>query len=188
MKEANQAALQRALTAGAEAAAPWAATPATERAAILDRLADLIEAERTTFMALLAREGGKTLADGLAEVREAADYCCHYAALARRDFARPRELTGATGELNRMALHGRGVFAAISPWNFPLAIFVGQIAAALAAGNAVIAKPARQTPLVGFHAVSLFHRAGIPASVLHYLPGSGSALGTQLGATSALTA
>ena len=180
VEEANEAALQRALAVGTKAAVPWAATPATERAASLDCVADLIEAERATIMALLAGEGGKTLPDGLAEVREAADYCRYYAALARRDFASPRALAGPTGELNRMALHGRGVFAAISPWNFPLAIFVGQIAAALAAGNAVIAKPARQTPLVGFHAVSLFHRAGIPASVLHYLPGPGSALGTQL--------
>jgi RHH-type proline utilization regulon transcriptional repressor/proline dehydrogenase/delta 1-pyrroline-5-carboxylate dehydrogenase len=178
--EADEVALQRALAAAAAAAAPWAATPAAQRAEILDRAADLIEAERATLMALLAHEGGKTLPDGLAEVREAADYCRYYAALARRDFASPRTLPGPTGELNQLALHGRGVFAAISPWNFPLAIFVGQIAAALAAGNAVIAKPARQTPLVGFHAVSLLHRAGIPVSVLHYAPGPGTALGGRL--------
>ena len=180
VEEANEAALQQALLVGTEAAVPWAATSATERAASLERAADLIEAERATLMALLAQEGGKTMPDGLAEVREAADYCRYYAASARRDFANPQTLTGPTGELNRMALHGRGLFAAISPWNFPLAIFVGQIAAALAAGNAVIAKPARQTPLVGFHAVSLLHRAGIPAAVLQFLPGSGSILGTQL--------
>jgi RHH-type transcriptional regulator, proline utilization regulon repressor / proline dehydrogenase / delta 1-pyrroline-5-carboxylate dehydrogenase len=113
VEEANEAALQRALAAGTEAAAPWAATPATERAASLDRLADLIEAERATLMALLAGEGGKALADGLAEVREAVDYCRYYAALARRDFADPRTLTGPTGELNRIGLHGRGVFAAM---------------------------------------------------------------------------
>ncbi len=178
--EADDAALQQALAGATAAAAPWAATPATERAAILERAADLIEAERVTLMALLAREGGKTLPDGLAEVREAADYCRYYAALARRDFATPRTLPGPTGELNQLALHGRGVFAAISPWNFPLAIFVGQIAAALAAGNAVIAKPARQTPLVGFHVVRLLHRAGIPASVLQFVPGAGAALGARL--------
>ena len=180
VEEANEQALQRALAVASQAAVSWTATPATERALILDRAADLIEAERATLIALLVREDGKTLPDGLAEVREAADYCRYYGAMARRDFANPRILTGPTGELNRIALHGRGVFAAISPWNFPLAIFVGQIAAALAAGNAVIAKPARQTPLVGFQAVSLLHRAGIPASALHYLPGPGSALGTQL--------
>ena len=180
VEEANEAALQRALGVATGAAVAWAATPAAERAASLERAADLIEAERVTLMALLALEGGKTLPDGLAEVREAADYCRYYAALARRDFEHPRTLTGPTGELNQMALHGRGLFAAISPWNFPLAIFTGQIAAALAAGNAVIAKPARQTPLVGFHAVGLLHRAGIPGSVLHYVPGPGSALGAQL--------
>jgi RHH-type transcriptional regulator, proline utilization regulon repressor / proline dehydrogenase / delta 1-pyrroline-5-carboxylate dehydrogenase len=178
--EADEGALQRALAGATAAAAPWAATPAVQRAECLDRAADLIEAERATLMALLAREGGKSLPDGLAEVREAADYCRYYAALVRRDFATPRTLQGPTGELNQFALHGRGLFAAISPWNFPLAIFVGQIAAALAAGNAVIAKPSRQTPLVGFHAVRLLHRAGIPASVLHYAPGPGAALGGRL--------
>ncbi len=180
VEEADEAVLQRALAGATAAAAPWAATPAVERAASLDRAADLIEAERAALMALLAREAGKTLPDGQAEVREAADYCRYYAALARRDFACPCTLAGPTGELNQMALHGCGVFAAISPWNFPLAIFVGQIAAALAAGNAVIAKPARQTPLVGFHAVRLLHRAGIPEHVLQYVPGPGSTLGAQL--------
>ena len=182
VSEADQALLQRALAGATAAAAPWAATPATQRADILDHAADLIEAERATLMALLAREGGKTLPDGLAEVREAADYCRYYALLARRDCANPRILQGPTGELNQLALHGRGVFAAISPWNFPLAIFVGQITAALAAGNAVIAKPARQTPLVGFHAIRLLHRAGIPPAALQFVPGPGATLGAHLAA------
>jgi RHH-type transcriptional regulator, proline utilization regulon repressor / proline dehydrogenase / delta 1-pyrroline-5-carboxylate dehydrogenase len=114
------------------------------------------------------------LADGIAEIREAADYCRWYALHARRDFAAPRELTGPTGERNTWTLGGRGVFAAISPWNFPLAIFTGQVAAALAAGNAVAAKPAEQTPLVAARAVGLLIEAGVPASALALLPGDGT--------------
>ena len=132
------------------------------------------------FLALLVRESGKTLPDALAEVREAADYCRYYALMARRHFAAPQTLPGITGESNQIGLHGRGVFAAISPWNFPLAICVGQVSAALAAGNTVIAKPARQTPLAGFHAIQLLHQAGIPKSVLHFLPGPGASLGRRL--------
>ena len=141
---------------------------------VLERAADLIEASREELLFLLASEAGKTLADGIAEVREAADYCRWYALHARRDFAAPRGLTGPTGERNTWALGGRGVFAAISPWNFPLAIFTGQIAAALAAGNAVAAKPAEQTPLVAARAVALLREAGVPPSVLALLPGDGT--------------
>src|SRR5690606_18636153 len=110
--------------------------------------ADALEANRYRLVAICALEAGKTLSDGVAEVREAADFCRYYAGLAERQFARPEALKGPVGETNRLSLHGRGVFACISPWNFPLAIFTGQIAAALAAGNAVLAKPAEQTPLV----------------------------------------
>ena len=149
----------------------WDLAGGTHRAEVLERAADLIEAARDELLFLLAREGGKTLADGIAEVREAADYCRWYALHARRDFAAPRELAGPTGERNTWALGGRGVFAAISPWNFPLAIFVGQIAAALAAGNAVAAKPAEQTPLVAARAVALLLDAGVSRSVLALLPG-----------------
>jgi RHH-type proline utilization regulon transcriptional repressor/proline dehydrogenase/delta 1-pyrroline-5-carboxylate dehydrogenase len=151
----------------------WDARGGQARADILDRAAALIEANRAEFLYLLAREAGKTLPDGISEVREAADACRWYAARAREQFAGPRELAGPTGERNTWELGGRGVFAAISSWNFPLAIFVGQIAAALAAGNAVAAKPAEQTPLIAARAVELFYEAGVPKNVLRLLPGDG---------------
>jgi RHH-type proline utilization regulon transcriptional repressor/proline dehydrogenase/delta 1-pyrroline-5-carboxylate dehydrogenase len=131
-------------------------------------------------MALCVREAGKTVGDALAELREAVDFCRYYAARARADFAGPEALPGPTGEQNEISLHGRGVFVCISPWNFPLAIFTGQVSAALAAGNAVIAKPAEQTPLIAAAAVSLLHRAGVPGDVLHLLPGDGPAVGAPL--------
>ena len=121
-------------------------------------------------MVLLAREAGKTRAAAIGEVREAADFCRYYAASARQHFATARALPSPTGESNELALHGRGAFVCISPWNFPLAIFTGQIAAALAAGNAAIAKPAEQTPLVAYRAVELLLAAGVPADVLAFLP------------------
>src|SRR6185295_2924480 len=104
----------------------------------------------------------------------------YYAAQCRRHFAAPQRLTGPTGERNELVLRGRGVFVCISPWNFPLSIFTGQIAAALAAGNTVIAKPAEQASLTGAYAVSLLHGAGVPAHALHFLPGDGATLGTAL--------
>ncbi len=152
--------------------AEWSRVPATERADRLDRLADLIEGERDSLVALLAREGGKTLNDGIAEVREAADFCRYYASQARRLFA-PEVMPGPTGESDRLIRRGRGVFVCISPWNFPLAIFLGQTVAALAAGNAVIAKPAEQTPLVAFRAFELLHRAGVPVAAAQLAPGDG---------------
>jgi RHH-type proline utilization regulon transcriptional repressor/proline dehydrogenase/delta 1-pyrroline-5-carboxylate dehydrogenase len=132
------------------------------------------------LMTLAVREAGKTIPDAVAEVREAVDFCRYYAAQAVQHFARPAELPGPTGERNRLYLRGRGVFACISPWNFPLAIFTGQITAALAAGNAVIAKPAEQTPLIAAFAVQLLHRAGVPVDVLHLLPGDGAKIGGAL--------
>lgn len=167
--------------ASAASAAPlWDATPAEQRAEILERAATLFERHAPELMALCVREGGKTVPDALAELREAVDFCRYYAALARRDFAAPKVLLGPTGEHNELQYHGRGVFACISPWNFPLAIFTGQIAAALAAGNAAIAKPAGRTPLVAHRAVQLLHEAGVPFEVLHYLPGEGRVLGALL--------
>ncbi len=154
------------------------------RAAILERAADRLEHRRAHFIALLVREAGKTLADAVAEVREAADFCRYYAAEARRLFGGGHLLPGPTGEINRLSLHGRGVFVCISPWNFPLAIFMGQISAALAAGNSVVAKPAEQTPLIACEAVRLLHQAGVPPEVLHVLPGDG-AVGQALVAHSA---
>jgi RHH-type proline utilization regulon transcriptional repressor/proline dehydrogenase/delta 1-pyrroline-5-carboxylate dehydrogenase len=151
----------------------WEATPAAERAAILDHAADLIEMRRDRFMALLAHEGGKTLDDSVAEIREAVDFCRYYAAECRRLFGAGTILPGPTGEENRYRLRGRGAFVCISPWNFPLAIFLGQVTAALAAGNSVLAKPAEQTPLVAYEAVRLLHEAGVPPEALNYVPGDG---------------
>ncbi|TBW39218.1 bifunctional proline dehydrogenase/L-glutamate gamma-semialdehyde dehydrogenase PutA [Siculibacillus lacustris] len=172
--EADAALAGDAITRAVAAQADWDRTPAATRAEALERAADALEAERESLMALLASEAGKTLPDGLAEVREAADFCRYYAAEARRLFGEDRILPGPTGEENRLHHRGRGAFVCISPWNFPLAIFVGQITAALAAGNTVIAKPAEQTPLIAARAVALLHAAGIPAGALHLVPGDGT--------------
>jgi RHH-type proline utilization regulon transcriptional repressor/proline dehydrogenase/delta 1-pyrroline-5-carboxylate dehydrogenase len=182
--EAGARQVEQALARARRAAPGWDATPAEERAACLERLADLMEQTQAELMALCIREAGKTVADALAEQREAVDFCRYYAARARADFAGPQALPGPTGERNEISLHGRGVFVCISPWNFPLAIFTGQAAAALAAGNAVIAKPAEQTPLVAAAVVSLLHRAGVPGDVLHLLPGDGPSVGGPLVADS----
>jgi RHH-type transcriptional regulator, proline utilization regulon repressor / proline dehydrogenase / delta 1-pyrroline-5-carboxylate dehydrogenase len=161
--------VSRALKAQRE----WDRRGATERAELVDRFGDLMEAHGPELMALCAREAGKTLKDGIAEVREAVDFCRYYAMQARNNLAEPVTLPGPTGELNQLSLHGRGVMVCISPWNFPLAIFTGQVIAALVAGNSVIAKPAEQTPLVAHRAVALMHEAGIPDDVLYCLPGGG---------------
>ena len=177
---APPAAVEEALGRAARAAPLWDQTPADTRAAALERAADFYERDRAALMALIIREGGRTIPAALSEVREAADFLRYYAGRARAEFASPERLPGPTGERNELALHGRGVFACISPWNFPLAIFTGQIAGALAAGNAVIAKPAEQTPLVAAAAVRLLLSAGIPADVLHLLPGPGESIGAAL--------
>ena len=152
---------------------PGAERRPRRRAEILERAADLLEQRRAHFIALLQREGGKTLDDALSEVREAIDFCRYYAAEGRKLFGAGETMPGPTGESNVLRLRGRGVFVAISPWNFPLAIFTGQVTAALMAGNAVVAKPAEQTPLIAAEAVRLLHEAGVPASALHLLPGDG---------------
>jgi RHH-type transcriptional regulator, proline utilization regulon repressor / proline dehydrogenase / delta 1-pyrroline-5-carboxylate dehydrogenase len=156
----------------------WSKEPVENRANILEKLADLLEGNRATLMALLVREAGKTINDALGEVREAADFCRYYAVRARQDFA-PQIMPGPTGEKNVLQLHGRGVFVCVSPWNFPLAIFLGQIAAALGAGNTILAKPAPQTPLIAAYTVKLALQAGLPPDVLHLLPGGGE-VGGQL--------
>src|SRR5947199_9124444 len=140
------------------------------------------------MMARIVREGGRTIPDALSEVREAVDYLRYYAVRVRADFAGPTPLPGPAGERNEIELRGRGVFACISPWNFPLAIFTGQIAAALAAGNAVVAKPAEQTPLIAAAAVRLLHAAGIPNDALLLLPGRGETIGAALVADSRVQA
>ena len=170
--ESTAADVDAALAAASAAQPGWAATPVDARAAALERLADRLEADRDALLALLQAEAGKTLPDSVAEVREAVDFCRYYAARARQDFA-PILLPGPTGEVNSLQLAGRGVFVTIAPWNFPLAIFLGQTVAALVAGNAVVAKPAPQTPLIAARAIAHAHAAGIPAAVLHLLPGGG---------------
>ena len=169
----DEAIAAAAMTAAEAGFADWAATPVDRRAAVLERAADLLEARRGWLLRLMAREGGKTLDDGIAELREAVDFCRYYALEARRALA-PQPLPGPTGESNVLRYRGRGVFVCISPWNFPLSIFLGQVAAALVAGNAVVAKPAEQTPLIAAEAVRILHEAGVPASALHLVPGDGT--------------
>jgi RHH-type proline utilization regulon transcriptional repressor/proline dehydrogenase/delta 1-pyrroline-5-carboxylate dehydrogenase len=159
--------------AGHAAQQEWDLRGGEERAQLLDRAADLFEEHREELFSLCIREGGKTLPDAVLEVREAVDFLRFYASEARRQFTHALPLPGPTGEQNQLRLHGRGVFACISPWNFPLAIFTGPVAAALAAGNTAIAKPAEQTPLIGGFAVELMHRAGIPRDVVQLAPGDG---------------
>ncbi|MDQ3040228.1 MAG: bifunctional proline dehydrogenase/L-glutamate gamma-semialdehyde dehydrogenase PutA, partial [Pseudomonadota bacterium] len=178
-QSSDSATVEHALANAVAAHAGWDATPAGSRAAILEHAADLLEARMPAFMAMCTKEAGKTLPDGIAEVREAVDFLRYYALQAREHFA-PMALPGPTGESNSLQLSGRGVFVCISPWNFPLAIFLGQIAAALAAGNTVLAKPAEQTNLIGFAAIKLLHEAGIPPEVLQYLPGDGATVGAAL--------
>ncbi len=165
--------IERAFATAAAAFPVWLATPVETRAAALERAADLLQARQAEFVALIVREGGRTLAAAVAETREAIDFCRYYAQQARSVFGQPQTLHGPTGERNRLYWAGRGVFVCISPWNFPLAIFVGQVAAALVAGNTVLAKPAEQTPLAAAAAVRLLHEAGIPADTLQFLPGDG---------------
>jgi RHH-type proline utilization regulon transcriptional repressor/proline dehydrogenase/delta 1-pyrroline-5-carboxylate dehydrogenase len=171
--DASPAEAERAVAAARAGFPAWSATPAGERSAMLEKAAGLLEARAAHFMALLQREGGKTLDDALSELREAADFCRYYASELLHTLA-PAALPGPTGESNELRYRGRGVFVCISPWNFPLAIFTGQIAAALAAGNTVVAKPAEQTPLIGAEAVRLLHAAGISPRALHLVPGDGS--------------
>lgn len=178
--EVDSATVDRALAIAADAASGWDRAGGRQRARYLYKTADLFEARAAELVARIVCEGGRTLRDALSEVREAVDFCRYYAFRAEQEFATAMALPGPAGERNELQLHGRGVFACISPWNFPLAIFVGQIAAALAAGNTVLAKPARQTPLTGYQAVRLMYEAGVPAEVLHFLPGSGTAIGRQL--------
>lgn len=180
VSEASSADIDAAVDAAARAQVAWDRKGGAGRAPVLRAMADALEADMDRLVALLSREAGKTLNDGVAEVREAADFCRYYAMLAERDFGGPQELKGPVGEINSLVLHGRGVFACISPWNFPLAIFTGQIAAALAAGNAVLAKPAEQTPLIAAEAVRLYYKAGLDADLLALVPGRGETVGATL--------
>jgi RHH-type proline utilization regulon transcriptional repressor/proline dehydrogenase/delta 1-pyrroline-5-carboxylate dehydrogenase len=167
VREATLADVESAIAQAQAVAAPWAATPPAERAALLDRAAQLLEARMPRLLGLLAREAGKTCANAIAEVREAVDFLRFYAAQARDDFANDTH-------------RALGPMVCISPWNFPLAIFTGQVAAALAAGNPVLAKPAEQTPLVAAEAVRVLWEAGVPRAAVQLLPGQGETVGAAL--------
>ena len=176
-RDATDAEIVQAMDLAAQAQPEWDATPAGKRAACLERAAELLEERRGLFLRLLVKEAGKTLPDAVAELREAIDFCRYYAVRGRELFSQPEVLRGPTGERNLLSLQGRGVFVCISPWNFPLAIFTGQVVAALMAGNSVIAKPAPATPLVAHAMTRLLHEAGVPAGVLHLTPADGPAFG-----------
>jgi RHH-type transcriptional regulator, proline utilization regulon repressor / proline dehydrogenase / delta 1-pyrroline-5-carboxylate dehydrogenase len=170
--EADDAIVHAAMAAASDGFTAWAAQSLEQRAAILERVADRLEVNCGRLLALLQSEAGKTLDDALAELREAVDYCRYYAAQARVALT-ATAMPGPTGESNELRYRGRGIFVCISPWNFPLAIFAGQIAAALVAGNTVVAKPAEQTPLTAALAIALLHEAGVPKSALQFVPGNG---------------
>lgn len=180
VQEASQDDMKRALEVALKAEAKWTNSQADQRAQALQKAANLMEERLYDFMKLCIYEGGKTIPDALAEVREAIDFCRYYAVQGLKDFHEPKTLPGPTGERNELRFQGRGTFVCISPWNFPLAIFIGQVAAALMAGNTVIAKPARQTPLVAYRAVQLLLEAGIPEDVLHFVPGGGGLVSQTL--------
>jgi RHH-type proline utilization regulon transcriptional repressor/proline dehydrogenase/delta 1-pyrroline-5-carboxylate dehydrogenase len=172
--------VQRAIADAYDFAGEWDKTPPKDRAVMLESAADLFEANLPELLVLCAREAGRTIDDGVSEVREAVDFLRYYASQARERFDQPIVMPGPTGESNEVSLHGRGVFSCISPWNFPLAIFTGQVTAALAAGNTVLAKPANPTPLIAFRAIELLHEAGIPRAAVQFLPGSGRKVGAVL--------
>ncbi len=177
IREADDKTIREAVDVAVAAQPAWDHTSAMERARILRKAADLFETHTAELMALCVREAGKSIPDAVSEVREAVDYLRYYAERAEEDFGKPKAMPGPTGESNELWLQGRGVFVCISPWNFPLAIFTGQVAAALAAGNAVLTKPAEQTSLIGAQAVRLMHEAGVPGGVLNFIPGRGSVVG-----------
>ncbi|WP_230530406.1 bifunctional proline dehydrogenase/L-glutamate gamma-semialdehyde dehydrogenase PutA [Microvirga roseola] len=171
--EASPEVADRAMAAARAGFTAWNRTAADTRAKALQRAADLLEERRGALLQLLQLEAGKTLDDALSEVREAVDFLRYYAVQGRTLFGVGETMPGPTGESNVLRLRGRGVFVAISPWNFPLAIFLGQVGAALMAGNAVVAKPAEQTPLIADLAVRILHEAGVPKTALHLVPGDG---------------
>lgn len=179
--------IQHALDNAEAAFNAWSLQPVESRARCLEKWADLLEQEMLTLIGYLVYEGGKVYADAVSEVREAVDFCRYYAQQARQLQSSSQPLPGPTGELNELSLHGRGLFACISPWNFPLAIFTGQIAAALVSGNCVLAKPAQQVPAIATYAVHLAHQAGIPKDVLHLILAKGSLISQTLLSDNRLT-
>ncbi len=180
VSQADAAVVEQAIAAADRAQEDWDILGGEKRAEILERAATLYEEQTAALVARCVREAGKTLPDAIGEVREAVDFLRYYAARARREFTHESLLPGPTGERNLLRLRGKGVFGCISPWNFPLAIYTGQVAAALAAGNAVVAKPAEQTPLTAAYATGLLLQAGVPPEVLQFVPGDGGTVGAAL--------
>ena len=172
--------VEKALSSADNAFQSWSKVPVEERAACLNRFADLLEEHTPKLLGMLCLEAGKTWNDGIAEIREAVDFCRYYGHMAQQLMMHPLSLKGYTGELNELSLHPRGIALCISPWNFPLAIFAGQVVASLVTGNCVIAKPAEQTPLIAAFAVQLMHQAGIPIGAVQLLPGLGEVIGSAL--------
>jgi RHH-type proline utilization regulon transcriptional repressor/proline dehydrogenase/delta 1-pyrroline-5-carboxylate dehydrogenase len=180
VRQTNEQEVEQALQSARQAQSAWQRTPVSQRAEILEKAADLLERHQAELFSIAILEAGKNMADAVAEVREAVDFCRYYAQQAREHLAEPVELSGYTGEYDELSLHGRGTMLCISPWNFPLAIFMGQVAASLVTGNCVIAKPAEQTPLIAARATAILHEAGVPPAVLQLLPGKGETIGAQL--------
>lgn len=176
---ADEQAIQLAIKHAVSAQTKWQQIDVYARASILEHAAQLFQQQMPDFIALLMREGGKCLSDCISEVRETIDYCRYYAYQAKGHLV-PKHLPGPVGELNQLTFHPRGTIVCISPWNFPLAIFCGQLLAALVTGNTVIAKPAEQTPLIAFKAIQLLHQAGIPKDALQLLLGRGEEVGAKL--------
>jgi RHH-type proline utilization regulon transcriptional repressor/proline dehydrogenase/delta 1-pyrroline-5-carboxylate dehydrogenase len=181
--DGDKTVVEKALQNARAAFPAWRDTPVAKRAEILRTVADLLEQNRGKLMYLAQQEAGKNVPDCIAEVREAVDFCRYYAQQAEEHLACGQKMPGPTGESNYLYNQGRGVFVCISPWNFPLAIYTGQIAAALVAGNTVIAKPAEQTPLIATETARLFHAAGVPEEVLQVIPGDGAQVGAPLTAS-----
>lgn len=177
---ADAALAQEALTVANQAFQRWSRTDVNVRAEALEKLADKLEENMAELVALCSLEAGKTIQDGIDEVREAVDFCRYYAVQGRKLMSQGQVMPGPTGETNELFVQGRGTFVCISPWNFPLAIFLGQVTAALVTGNCVLAKPAEQTGLIAFRAVQMALEAGIPADVLQFLPGKGVDVGASL--------
>lgn len=176
---ATQEDIDSALTSATKAFDKWSKKPVSERAAILEKIADLFEKNKFELYAILIKEAGKYINDAINEVIEAIDFCRYYA-IESQSIMEDRILPGPTGERNKLTMHGRGVFLCISPWNFPLAIFTGQIVAALVSGNAVIAKPACQTTVIANYIIKLMHKAGVPKDILHLILAPGSQVGKYL--------
>ncbi len=172
--------VQKAFVSAEDAFTSWSKTDVEYRASLLEKIASLLEEQHTSYLSLLCLEAGKTLPDAIGEIREAVDFCRYYASQARKLMQAPLVLKGYTGEQNEISLHPRGVMVCISPWNFPLAIFMGQVAAALVTGNVVLAKPAEQTSLVAAKTIELMWHAGVPKGVVQLLPGLGETVGASL--------